>query len=153
MDRDERLFFRRQKQVTGRLGEELIENPKTNDRIFLSRRDQHRAIRNQRQAEETLVVAKRPEEDSIELAAVLLQVRKQVGHLGSILAKPRLFVGTRGATAEDRVTDVAKAMQRSGARDRKPADVQRAHLRHAGRILVLPADMVLRAGRQDRDVM
>ena len=60
-------------------------------RIILRRRQQHRAIAHQRNAEEGRVVAEGPEENRVVTSTVLTQMIEEARYLRAVLPKPFLL--------------------------------------------------------------
>ena len=67
----------------------------------------------------------------------------------AVLAEPLLLFGRRRAIREHQIADVHEPVQIAGTRYGKPEHAQAANLRFAARVVVLPRDVVLRAGRDD----
>ena len=121
-------FLGRQKHVTGGQREQTIDDVHPDERILFGCRNQDRAIGDERQTEEGLVVAVGPEQHAIVLGAVLPQVLDELGHLGPVLDEPLFLFFGRRARGEDDLADVREPAEMALPRDRKPPHGQRARL-------------------------
>ena len=77
----------------------------------------------------------------------------ELGHLGPVLDEPLFLFFGRRPGSEDDLADVREPAEMALPRNRKPPHRQRARLGDAGRIHVAPGHVVLRAAREDRDLV
>src|SRR5204863_2399991 len=108
--RDQRFFFWRQEQVAGRQREEVCEDSQLDRRVFFCRWNQDGAVGDNRKAKERRVVAKRPEQDAVVLAAVRTQMIDQRGRVRTVLAKPALLALGRRSRVKHFVAEIGEGL-------------------------------------------
>src|SRR5688572_1564243 len=114
---------------------------------------QHSAIAYQWNSEERRVIAEGPEQYGVVAAAMLPQMIEQTGYRRPVLAKPFLLVGAWRLAVEDLLAQRPELVQAPLARDGEPDHMHRAICRFACRILVVPGDVIARAGGENGDVV
>ena len=135
------------------LVEDLLEDLEPDGRLVVRGRNQHTAPWRDLETEHRGRVQVGEENQDVVLLLLLPEVLDQAGTPRSLLFEPLHLVGVRVRIVVNPVGVLVERVDVARPCVREAADCHAAHAVGAFRIVVLPRHVVLRAGRQDVDVV